>query len=278
MSTTKFCNITLKWNYNEDHVTLSMSWCIEKALQCFTHSQPKRPQHSPHCWIPLEYRATIQCDTLEDNTLPLDSKGIKCLQEVIGTPFFSTRAVDNTMLVTGCGPRHTDWPPPKQKAPKVQCKPSSTCWIMQPHTWTWSFAFIKAQWSYMSIVMHHTWANQKQCHACEDISIWEINLNEPTDIRRPNGPIHVESHILKHVIAAPSKADIVALFHTSQEAAHFCQFIHELNRMQPGPTPIMITTDNSNANGFANKRTKIKMSKAMNMGFIGCKIEWRKDN
>jgi hypothetical protein len=96
---TKFCGITLQWDYREGHVTLSMPGYIEKALQRFTHPLPKRPQHSPHKWVPPQYGATIQIAPPEDNTLPLDANGIKRLQEVISTLLFSARAVDNTMLV-----------------------------------------------------------------------------------------------------------------------------------------------------------------------------------
>ncbi|MGL5935811.1 MAG: reverse transcriptase domain-containing protein, partial [Cetobacterium sp.] len=99
MAATKFCGITLQWNYKEGHVTLSMPGYVEKALHRFTHPQPTRPQHSPHRWTPPDYGATIQYNAPEDQTLPLDAKGIKRLQEVIGTFLFSARAVDNTMLV-----------------------------------------------------------------------------------------------------------------------------------------------------------------------------------
>jgi hypothetical protein len=88
---------------------------------------------------------------------------------------------------------------------------------------------------------------------------------EPVDNPTPNGPIHVESCILKHIKAAASEAEIAALFHTGQEVVHFCQVLTELDQPQPGPT--QITTENSTADGFANKRTKLKRFKAMDMRF-----------
>jgi hypothetical protein len=84
--------------------------------------------------------------------------------------------------------------------------------------------------------------------------------NEPTDNPKPNGPIHVESRILKNIMAAASEAEISALFRTGQETVHFRQILHETNRSA-------ITTDYSTADGFANKRTKLKQSKAMDMQF-----------
>jgi Reverse transcriptase (RNA-dependent DNA polymerase) len=99
MEATKFCGISLQWDYHANHVTLSMPGYVEKALQRFTHKHPARAQHAPHWWSPPNYGAPIQYTQPEDESLPLDSKGIKRLQEVIGTFLFSARAVDNTMLV-----------------------------------------------------------------------------------------------------------------------------------------------------------------------------------
>ena len=66
-------------------------------------------------------------------------------------------------------------------------------------------------------------------------------------------------------MAAASEAEIGVLFHNGQEAAHIRQILLELGCEQHQPT--RITTNNSTADGFANGRTKIKQSKAMDMRF-----------
>jgi hypothetical protein len=81
----------------------------------------------------------------------------------------------------------------------------------------------------------------------------------------PNAPIHIESRIMKNVMSSASEAETGALFHNGQEAAHIRQILKELEREQTQPT--RITTDKSTADGFANDRTKIKQSKAMDMRF-----------
>jgi hypothetical protein len=91
------------------------------------------------------------------------------------------------------------------------------------------------------------------------------NKDEPPDSHKPNGPILVESRILTNVMAAASEAEIGALFHNGKEGAHIRQFLKELGREQTQPT--RMTTDNSTADGFANQRTKIKRSKAMDRRF-----------
>ena len=60
--------------------------------------------------------------------------------------------------------------------------------------------------------------------------------NEPADNPHPNGPIHVESRILKNVMAAALEAEIGILFHNGQEAAHIRQILQEMGQPQTLPT------------------------------------------
>jgi hypothetical protein len=90
------------------------------------------------------------------------------------------------------------------------------------------------------------------------------NHTEPPDKVKPNGPLHIESRIMKNVMATASEAEVGALFHNGQEAAHIRNILREMGREQLEPT--RITTDNSTADGFANKR-KIKRSKAVDIRF-----------
>lgn len=70
---------------------------------------------------------------------------------------------------------------------------------------------------------------------------------------------------MKNVMAAASEAEVGALFLNSQEAAHMRNILKEKGREQIKPT--RMTTDNSTADGFANRRIKIKRSKAMDIRF-----------
>ncbi|MGL5936068.1 MAG: reverse transcriptase domain-containing protein, partial [Cetobacterium sp.] len=98
MEATKFVGITLEWDYDNRHVTLSMPDYVDKALQRFMHPQPKRAQHAPYPWSAPNYGASIQYAEPEDTSTPFGKTDIKRLQEVIGTFLFYGRAVDNTML------------------------------------------------------------------------------------------------------------------------------------------------------------------------------------
>jgi hypothetical protein len=70
---------------------------------------------------------------------------------------------------------------------------------------------------------------------------------------------------MKNIMAAASEAEIGGLFHNGQEIVHIRQILEELDRPQAKPTPMV--TDNYTADGFANNRSKIKRSKAMDMRF-----------
>ena len=92
-----FCGITLKWNYDEGWVELSMPGYIEKVLIRFNHSRPKRPQHSPHPCPPPRFGRSQEPPPLDESPL-LDDDGKKRIQQISGSVLFYSRAVDMTML------------------------------------------------------------------------------------------------------------------------------------------------------------------------------------
>jgi Reverse transcriptase (RNA-dependent DNA polymerase) len=259
MEATKFCGIQLDWNYEAGHVTLSMPGYVDKALQRFTHPTPTRSQHSPHPWIPPNYGASVQYAEPEDTSPPLDKRGTKLLQEVIGTFLFYGRAVDNTMLAAlgtlataqTCG----------------TAKTMDSLVQLLDYAATHPDAKVRYYKSDMILYVHSdaSYLSEPKARSRVGGYFYLGNQNEAPDTHKPNGPIHVESRIMRHVMAAASEAEIGALFHNGQEAAHIRTVLKEMGREQSAPT--RITTDNSTADGFANRRTKIKRSKAMDMRF-----------
>ncbi len=47
---TQYCDLTLKWDYDQWHVDISMPGYIEHALLHFCHPHPMHPEHAPHTW------------------------------------------------------------------------------------------------------------------------------------------------------------------------------------------------------------------------------------
>ena len=77
-----------------------------------------------------------------------------------------------------------------------------------------------------------------------------------------NGPIHIECHLLKHVVTSAAEAETSALYHngkTSIEIKHMLEAVGHPQNVIP------IRTDNSTAAAFCNSTLKQKRSKAWDM-------------
>jgi hypothetical protein len=92
-----YCGITLKWDYSNKHVDLSMPGYIKDALHKFQHSMPKRPQSGPYNWTVPTYGQRIQYIPLPDATPPAISTEITRAQAIVGTLLYNARAVDPTL-------------------------------------------------------------------------------------------------------------------------------------------------------------------------------------
>ena len=57
---TKYCGLTLDWDYVNRICNVSMPGYIKRALQHFQHPMPIRKQHSPHAWQNPQYGAKTQ--------------------------------------------------------------------------------------------------------------------------------------------------------------------------------------------------------------------------
>ena len=60
---------------------------------------PKKPQLSPHKCKTVNYGSKIQIAPEADNFKPLDDKGIRCVEQVVGALLWVGRAINNTLLV-----------------------------------------------------------------------------------------------------------------------------------------------------------------------------------
>ena len=67
-----FCGIRLDWNYAKGYVNSSMPGYIGKSRTKFQHAMPKRPQHAPARFQPINYGAKVQ--TADVDTSPKLSK------------------------------------------------------------------------------------------------------------------------------------------------------------------------------------------------------------
>ena len=94
-----YCGISLDWNYKEKYVDISMPGYIKKALVRFKHAAPRKQQHSPFPCDPKKYGAAAQEPLPHDDYPKLDEKGIKRIQQLVGTILYYARSVDTTALM-----------------------------------------------------------------------------------------------------------------------------------------------------------------------------------
>ena len=72
---------------------------ISNILIKHDHPMPLKPQLSPHKHREIQYGAKIQAAIDVDTSPPLDAKGIKQVQQIVGALLYYARAVDNKLLV-----------------------------------------------------------------------------------------------------------------------------------------------------------------------------------
>jgi hypothetical protein len=93
-----YCGITLKLDYENKHVDLSMPGYIKDALHKYQHPMPNRPQYAQHnCTVPA-YGQRIQYARYLTPP-PSTSQEITRSQAIVGTLLYNARAVDPTLLV-----------------------------------------------------------------------------------------------------------------------------------------------------------------------------------
>jgi hypothetical protein len=89
-------------------------------------------------------------------------------------------------------------------------------------------------------------------------------LSTSTDIPPNNGAILNIAHIIKHVMASATEAELAALYINACEAVYIRIILDELGHKQP-TTPLQ--TDNAMAEAVCNGKIQPKRTKAMDMRF-----------
>ena len=80
------------------NIDLGIPEYIKTQLQQYKHSKPTRPQHSPHPVAPRRYGKSAQHPIPPDETPVAVPDGILCVQQVVGSILYYTRAVNLTEL------------------------------------------------------------------------------------------------------------------------------------------------------------------------------------
>jgi hypothetical protein len=254
-SGTKFLGLTIKWDYDNKTVDISMPGYVEKALQQFQHNKPRKPEHAPHKHVEPQYGAAIQYAEPTDTSPPLTAAGITLLQQVIGTFLYYARAIDITMMVAlgtlGAAQAHGT-----EETAKASTK-------LLNYAATHPDATIRFKASDMILHVHSDASYLSETKARSRVGgyffLGNGTVNPPL-----NGAIHVVCQILPNVMASAAEAEVGGLFVNGQTACPLRTTLEELGHPQP---PTIIVTDNACAQGIANETVKQKRSKAIDMRF-----------
>ncbi len=76
-----------------------MAVYIKKKLQECNHIRSKKIQTCPYTPAPKQFGSEAQLPLPADNYPPLDKKGIKRVQKIVGSILYNAQAVDMTVLM-----------------------------------------------------------------------------------------------------------------------------------------------------------------------------------
>ena len=263
MDGTFMLGMTLKWDYINRNVDISMPNYITKALKKFAHAIPKQHQAQPHPWTPPQYGAKVQYATDLPVMPLLSAKDRKRVQEVVGTLLYYARAVDPTMLtaLNDIG---------SQQSKPTNITADQLCQLLD-YAASNPDATIRYKASDMILHIHsdgsYLSAPYTRSRAAGHFFLTSapINKSTPNDPPPPsNGPVHTVCKTLRNVMASATECELGSLFYNCQEAVPLRHALIEMGHPQP-PTPVKI--DNTTAVGIVSSSIRQKRSKAMDMRF-----------
>jgi hypothetical protein len=260
-----YCGITLDWDYVGRTVDISMPEYIKKKLQEYKHAIPTKVQTCPYSPEPRRFGADAHAPICTDKTALLDDKGIKKVQQIVGSILYYARAVDMTVLMalSSIAVEQT----------KATVKTMARCVQLLDYLASNSDAKVRFHASNMVMNIHtdasYLSETKARSRACGHFFMgWLPKNGEPIRI---NGAFYVNTTILRFVVASAAEAELGALFHNCQDGIIFRQTLADLGHPQPR-TPVHC--DNATAVGIASNTVKRQRSRAMEMRFfwIGDKV------
>jgi hypothetical protein len=254
-----YCGITLDWNYKMRHIDISMPGYIKKKLHEYGHAHPTRLQTCPYSPEPKTYGAKAQSPIPNDDSKPLDKKGILKIQKIVGSILYYARAVDSTVLIglSSIAAEQT----------KATEKTHARCLQLLDYLASNPDAKIRFHKSDMIMNIHSDASYLSEPNARSRTCGYFFMGSMPKEGQpiRLNGAFHVNTQIMKFVVASAAEAELGALFRNCQDGIMFRTTLHNLGHPQPR-TPVHC--DNATAVGIASNTVKRQRARAMEMRFM----------
>ena len=252
---TKYCGVTIDWDYKKREVHISMPGYVKKACVRFEHEMPRKTQDSPHKHTVPTYGAKIQYAKESDTSRPLDKEEKRYIQKVIGTFLYYARAVDGTML-PALSALASDQASPMEET-LIKTKQFLDYAASHPD------AIITYKTSDMVLATHSdaSYLSEPQARSRAGGHFFLSN-----DVPDPpnNGAVLNIAHIIKSVMSSAAEAELGAMFINAKEAVPARKTLDEMGHKQPR-TPMQV--DNSTAVGVSNNNIQPRRTKAMDMRF-----------
>eukprot|EP00956_Cyclotella_meneghiniana_P014140 scaffold21040_cov41-Cyclotella_meneghiniana.AAC.5 len=206
-----YCGIKLDWDYENHILDISLPGYIEKVLLRFGHKKPDKPQHCPFQPNPKKFGKDAQDPLPTDDSKKLDLKGIRRVQQIVGSLLFYARAIDNIIL-----PALSTIASSQANATEQTLK---QCEQLLDYCATHPSATVRYRASDMVLNIHSDASYLSATRARSQVAGYYFLGSEPTDDApiKLNGAILVFCGILRFVVASAAEAELGALFLNCKE-------------------------------------------------------------
>ena len=249
-----YCGLTLKWNYEDGYVDVSMPGYIEKIILKYFGNQPHLPTKTPYKYNTPFYDGGTQYVKDSDTSEALNKENTTRIQAILGSLLYYARAIEHPML------------PALNELATEQAKPTQNTrkkvnQLLQ-YAATYPNSVIRFKASDMILHVDSDAAYLVLPNARSRIAGYYYFSDIGATYH--NAPFLILCKTLKHVVTSAAEAETGGLFLNAQEIISLRYILTALGHPQP-PTPLK--TDNSTTNGYVHNNIKIKKAKAWDMRF-----------
>ena len=236
---------------------------IKKKLHEYEHAFPKRIQTCPYSPEPKTYGAYTQAPLPIDASLPLDAKGIRRIQKIVGSILYYARAVGMMVLMALSSIA--------SKQMKATERTMQRCTQLLDYLASHSNAKVRfhASDTVMNIHSDASYLSEPQARnrTCGHFFMGSIPIDgEPILL---NGAFFVNTTIMRFVVASAAEAKLGALFRNCQDGIIFRLTLENMGHPQP-KTPVHC--DNATAVGISNNTVKRQRAMEMRFFWVGDKV------
>jgi hypothetical protein len=210
-----YCGITLNWNYENRMVDISMPGYIKMKLQEYEHVVPVKLQTCPYSPEPKKFGMEAQLPLPPDSSPKLNAKGIKRVQQIVGSILYYARAVDMTVLMalSAIAVEQT----------KATAKTMSRCIQLLDYLAGHSEAKVRFHASDMILNIHSNASYLSEAKArsrtCGNFFLgWMPREGKPICL---NGAFHVSTTICDSLLPPPPKQNLAPCTIIAKQALYF---------------------------------------------------------